>query len=68
MVIEQAMGLPLTLAATAKAMLAHFVEHAKASGDVAQSLARHNLYGAIAAPATGSSQADRLSSTALAQH
>ena len=53
MVIEQAMDLPLTRAATAKAMLAHFVEQTKASGDVAQSLARHNLCGAIAAPAAG---------------
>jgi len=52
MVIEQAMGLPLTRGAAVTAMLASFVEQAKASGYVAQSLARHNIRGAIVAPAT----------------
>jgi len=52
MVIEQAMGLPLTRGAAATAMLASFVEQAKASGYVAQSLARHNIRGAIVAPAS----------------
>ncbi len=50
MVIEQAMGLPLTRGAAATAMLASFVEQAKASGVVAQSLLRHNIRGAIVAP------------------
>jgi polar amino acid transport system substrate-binding protein len=52
MVIEQAMGLPLTRGAAATAMLASFVEQAKASGYVAQSLARHNIRGVIVAPAS----------------
>lgn len=52
MVIEQAMGLPLTRGAAATAILAVFVEQAKASGFVAQSLARHNIRGAIVAPAS----------------
>jgi len=51
MVIEQAMGLPATRGDAAKAMLATFVEQAKASGAVAQSLARHDIHGAIVAPA-----------------
>ena len=55
MVIEQAMGLPLTRGAPATAMLASFVEQAKASGYVAQSLARHGIRGAIVAPASGRS-------------
>jgi polar amino acid transport system substrate-binding protein len=53
MVIEQAMGVPLTRGATATAMLASFVEQAKASGFVTQSLARHKIAGAIVAPAAG---------------
>ena len=53
MVIEQAMGLPLSRGAAATAMLAGFVEQAKVSGVVAQSLARHHVRGAIVAPATG---------------
>ena len=53
MVIEQAMGLPLARGDAAKAMLASFVEQAKASGVVAQSLARHNIRGAVVAPAAG---------------
>ena len=52
MVIEQAMGLPLTRGAAATALLAGFVEQAKASGYVAQSLARHGIRGAIVAPAS----------------
>ncbi len=52
MVIEQAMGLPLSRGAAARAMLASFVEEAKASGFVAQSLARHSIRGAIVAPAS----------------
>ena len=53
MVIEQAMGLPLTRSAAATAMLASFVEQAKASGYVAGSLARHGIRGATVAPAAG---------------
>jgi polar amino acid transport system substrate-binding protein len=52
MVIEQAMGLPSARGAAAATMLASFVEQAKASGQVAQSLARHNIRGAIVAPAS----------------
>jgi polar amino acid transport system substrate-binding protein len=52
MVIEQAMGLPLTRGAAARGMLASFVEQAKASGQVAQSLARHGIRGALVAPAS----------------
>jgi len=51
MVIEQAMGLPLARGAAATAVLAGFVEQAKSSGFVAQSLARHDIRGAIVAPA-----------------
>ena len=53
MVIEQAMGLPLARGDAAKAMLASFVEQAKASGVVAKSLARHNIRGAVVAPSAG---------------
>ncbi len=53
MVIEQAMGLPLTRGAAASAMLAGFVEQAKASGYVAESLARHGIRGAMVAPVAG---------------
>ena len=52
MVIEQAMGLPLTRGPAATTLLAGFVEQAKASGFVAQSLARHGIRGAIVAPAS----------------
>lgn len=52
MVIEQAMGLPLARGAAATALLAGFVEQAKASGDVARSLARHGIRGAVVAPAS----------------
>lgn len=51
MVIEQAMGLPSTRGAAATAVLASFVEQAKASGFVAQSLLRHGIRGAVVAPA-----------------
>jgi len=50
MVIDQAMGLPLTRGADATSMLASFVEQAKSSGYVAQSLLRHDIRGAIVAP------------------
>ena len=53
MVIEQAMGLPATRGAQATALLARFVEQAKAGGYVAQSLARHDSRGAIVAPQAG---------------
>ncbi len=50
MVIEQAMGLPADRGDGALAALAAFVESAKASGFVAQALARHRIEGAIVAP------------------
>jgi polar amino acid transport system substrate-binding protein len=50
MVIEQAMGLPSARGEAARAMLAGFVERAKADGMVAQSLARHRIDGARVAP------------------
>ncbi len=50
MVINQAMGLPLGRGA-AHAYLGAFVEDMKASGFVAQSLARHGVQGAAVAPA-----------------
>lgn len=53
MVIEQAMGCPAAYGAEARATLAAFVEHAKASGLVAQLLARHGVEGASVAPAAG---------------
>jgi polar amino acid transport system substrate-binding protein len=53
MVIEQAMGLPATRGAQATALLARFVEQAKAGGYVARSLARHDSRGAIVAPPAG---------------
>jgi polar amino acid transport system substrate-binding protein len=54
MVIEQAMGLPKTRSPQAQAYLKNFVEEMKASGFVAQSMARHNIQGAAVAPATSS--------------
>lgn len=51
MVIEQAMGLPSARGAEAQRALARFVEWAKASGFVAQALARHGIAGASVAPA-----------------
>ncbi len=50
MVIEQAMGLPAARGAAAQRLLRDFVEKAKASGLVAQSLARHGIRGAAVAP------------------
>jgi polar amino acid transport system substrate-binding protein len=51
MVIEQAMGLPASRGDAGLAALAEFVEHKKASGFVAASLARHRIQGALVAPA-----------------
>ena len=51
MVIQQAMGVPKTRGAVAAAWLAAFVETAKATGFVADALARHQIQGAIVAPA-----------------
>ena len=54
MVIEQAMGLPKTRSPEAQAYLKQFVEDLKATGFVAQSMARHNIQGAAVAPASSS--------------
>jgi polar amino acid transport system substrate-binding protein len=51
MVIEQAMGVPKTRGEAAQAYVAAFVEEMKASGFVAESLARHRIDGAAVAPA-----------------
>ena len=51
MVIEQAMGLRAGRGEAAEAYLRAFVERAKASGFVAQALARHGIKGAGVAPA-----------------
>lgn len=51
MTIRQAMGLPKGRGADAAAALAAFVEDMKASGFVAQALARHGIEGAAVAPA-----------------
>lgn len=51
MVIQQAMGLPKSRGAEAAAELAAFVEAMKASGVVADALARHGVAGASVAPA-----------------
>jgi polar amino acid transport system substrate-binding protein len=53
MVIEQAMGLPAARGPAAQAMLAAFVEQAKADGSVAAALARHRIQGAVVAPLRG---------------
>ncbi|MDQ6639206.1 MAG: ABC transporter substrate-binding protein [Pseudomonadota bacterium] len=50
MVIEQAMGVPAGRGEAAQALLAAFVERAKASGFVAAALARHRIEGAVVAP------------------
>ncbi|WP_311221125.1 MULTISPECIES: ABC transporter substrate-binding protein [unclassified Acidovorax] len=50
MVIQQAMGLPKSRGAEAAQALADFVEEAKASGFVAEALARHGIEGASVAP------------------
>lgn len=52
MVIQQAMGLPAGRGAEAAAFLAAFVEDMKASGFVAEALARHRIEGASVAPAS----------------
>ena len=51
MVIEQAMGLPAMRGEPAAQALAAFVESAKGSGFVARALQRHNIQGAVVAPA-----------------
>ena len=54
MVIEQAMGLPRGRSARAEALLRSFVEHAKASGEVAAALQRNQVQGvSVASPARG---------------
>ncbi len=50
MVIEQAMGVQAGRGAAAEQLLREFVEQAKASGFVAEALARHKIQGAIVAP------------------
>ncbi|HSV59562.1 MAG TPA: transporter substrate-binding domain-containing protein [Variovorax sp.] len=52
MVIQQAMGTPASRGAQAAAALAAFVEEMKASGFVAEALARHKVQGASVAPAS----------------
>jgi polar amino acid transport system substrate-binding protein len=51
MVIEQAMGVPKSRSETVQAEVAAYVEEMKASGFVAESLARHHIEGAVVAPA-----------------
>lgn len=51
MVIQQAMGCPRARGEAAAAALAAYVEEMKASGFVAQALARHGVAGASVAPA-----------------
>ena len=51
MVIQQAMGTPASRGAEAAAALSSFVEEMKASGFVAEALARHKVQGASVAPA-----------------
>lgn len=51
MVIQQAMGLPAGRGEAAAQVLADFVERMKASGFVADALARHGIQGASVAPA-----------------
>lgn len=51
MVIEQAMGLQAGRGGEAELLLRRFVEQAKASGFVQRSLQRHQIQGAIVAPA-----------------
>ena len=52
MVIQQAMGCPKGRGEAARALLADFVETAKASGFVARALERHSVSGVSVAPAT----------------
>ena len=51
MVIEQAMGVPKGRGSVAAETLGAFVEEMKASGFVAEALARHRIQGASVAPA-----------------
>jgi polar amino acid transport system substrate-binding protein len=51
MVIDQAMGVQAGRGEAAEQALRNFVEWTKASGFVAQALARHNIRGAVVAPA-----------------
>jgi polar amino acid transport system substrate-binding protein len=51
MVIQQAMGTPRSRGVAANAFLRQYVEEMKASGFVAQALARHGIEGASVAPA-----------------
>ena len=51
MVIEQAMGLPKTRDIEARIYLQRFVEDMKASGFVANALKKHQIEGAVLAPA-----------------
>jgi polar amino acid transport system substrate-binding protein len=51
MVIQQAMGTPASRGAAAQRVLADFVEQMKASGFVADALARHGVVSATVAPA-----------------
>jgi len=51
MVIQQAMGTPASRGSEAGAALSAFVEEMKASGFVAEALARHKVQGASVAPA-----------------
>ena len=51
MVIQQAMGLPKGRGEAAAAVLRQYVEDMKASGFVAEALARHGIQGASVAPA-----------------
>ena len=50
MVIQQAMGLPKGRGADAASALSQYVEEMKASGFVAEALARHGIQGAVVAP------------------
>lgn len=50
MVIQQAMGTPKSRGENAQATLAQFVEDMKATGFVAEALARHGIQGASVAP------------------
>ena len=51
MVIQQAMGLPRSRGAEAANFLSAFVEEMKATGFVADAMARHEIKGALVAPA-----------------
>lgn len=53
MVIQQAVGLPAGRGEAAADVLKDFIERAKASGFVADALARHGIAGASVAPAAG---------------